>query len=123
MEPAIYLSIIVPTYRNAGGLEKLILRVEEVMQAQGWTYELIFVNDNSPDNTWPTLKLLKEKYAHLPLRAINLGRNFGQHNALMCGLNYTEGQYIATLDDDLQTAPEELPKMMACLLSQNAEME
>jgi len=73
------------------------------------TFEVIFVNDCSKDNSYKVLKNIHEK--NQDVIVIDLMKNYGQQNALMCGFNYCKGKYIITLDDDLQNPPEEIPKL------------
>ncbi len=83
------------------------------MQSNGLSYELILVNDGSPDNSWEALVELSKQQANIV--AINLGKNYGQHNALVCGLSAVQGDFVVTMDDDLQHAPEEIPRLVSRL--------
>src|SRR4029077_18239654 len=76
-------------------------------------YELILVNDNSPDNSWDVITGLAAQ--HPWIHAINLMRNYGQHNALLCGIRGTRNAIIVTMDDDLQHPPEEIQKLLTVL--------
>lgn len=104
------ISIIVPVFNSEHSLPVLIHRLIEVMEAARLSYELIFVNDGSCDGSWETL--CRECSQSSGLKCINLIRNFGQHNAILCGLNYSRGDYIVTLDDDLQNPPEEIISLL-----------
>ena len=75
--------------------------------------ELILVNDGSADGSWEVVERLAARYTWI--RGVNLMRNYGQHNALLCGIRLANHPIVATLDDDLQTPPEEVPKMLAKL--------
>lgn len=104
------LSVVIPVYNSAQTLFELVERLEKVLkEIVNNKYELVFVNDGSTDSSWNILKELAE--SNDKIIAINLTRNFGQHNALMCGFAGTHGKYIITLDDDLQNPPEEIPKL------------
>jgi glycosyltransferase involved in cell wall biosynthesis len=106
------LSIVVPVYRSALILPKLVEEVANVLEQESSvdTYELVLVNDSSPDNSWEVIRELAARWPFV--RGINLRRNAGQHNAVMAGLNHARGDFIVTMDDDLQQPPREIP----CLL-------
>lgn len=104
------LSVVIPVYNSALTLPDLKDRLEKVLnQIVNNKYELVFVNDGSSDNSWE--KLIEIAAKNENVISINLTRNFGQHNALLCGFSYALGDYIITIDDDLQTLPEEIPKL------------
>ncbi len=104
------LSVIVPAYNSAAILPQLIARLGPVLQATGLPYELIFVNDGSDDNTWDVVTGLARE--HPWISGLCLMRNYGQHNALLCGIRRGRYDTMITLDDDLQHPPEELPKLL-----------
>jgi dolichol-phosphate mannosyltransferase/undecaprenyl-phosphate 4-deoxy-4-formamido-L-arabinose transferase len=106
-------SILIPTYRGEQNIPELLERLCKVMSNLGEPWEVLFVNDDSPDGTWEVLLELKEMYPQI--RAIRLMSNVGQFKALMCGFDHVRGQYIITMDDDLQNPPEEIPKLFDCL--------
>jgi glycosyltransferase involved in cell wall biosynthesis len=108
------LSVVIPVYRSSGTLRTLVCRLLPVLEATGLEYEVVFVEDGSPDDSW---QVLRELQTERPDRivAVQLMRNFGQHNALMCGFRHARGAFIATMDDDLQNPPEELPKLLATI--------
>ena len=104
------LSIVIPVYRSAATLRLLVERIRRVMDDQRLEYEVILVDDGSPDASWQVIaELHREDPQHIT--GVQLMRNYGQHNALMCGLRHSQGRYIATMDDDLQNPPEELPRL------------
>ena len=103
------LSVVVPVYNSEKSLKELHKRLSETFNQMNKTFEIIFVNDDSKDES---LKILKEIYKQNNndnIVIIDLFRNFGQQNALMCGFNYCSGKYIITMDDDLQHSPEDIP--------------
>jgi undecaprenyl-phosphate 4-deoxy-4-formamido-L-arabinose transferase len=100
-------------YRSEAILPELIRRLGEVLPSLAANFELILVNDSSPDNSWQVIDRLTAAYPWV--RAINLMRNYGQHNALLCGIRATQYGVIITMDDDLQHPPEEIPKLVAVL--------
>ena len=89
----------------------LVERLQPVLSALAGPYELVLVNDGSPDRSWEIIEQLAAK--HSWVRGIRLMRNYGQHNALLCGIRAARYEIIATMDDDLQHPPEELPKLLA----------
>ncbi len=105
------LSIVIPVY-NSPCLVELTERIERVLTAEGIAYEVVFVDDSSPDPAvWPVLEQLVS--THPRIRAVQLTRNFGQQAASLCGLREARGERVITLDDDLQHLPEDLPKFLA----------
>ena len=118
---AVRLTVIVPVYNSAPTLRQLVERVCRALDAQCRDYELIFVDDGSRDESWAVLSALrKERNGRMII--IRLMRNFGQHNALMCGLRHASGQYIVTIDDDLQNPPEEIPKLLEAVESGGVDL-
>lgn len=104
------LSIVIPVYRSALILPQLVGRINKVLDDLGAEAEIVLVNDGSPDQSWEVIKALRVKCSRL--RGINLMRNYGQHAALLAGINESSGAIIVTMDDDLQTPPEEMPKLL-----------
>jgi len=107
------LSVVIPTYLGEQSLPLLIDRLSAQLGGMGLSYEIIVVNDASPDGTWTVLQGLVEQYPHLT--AIDLLGNKGQGPATLCGIEQASGELVATLDDDLQHPPEELPKLLGAL--------
>ena len=111
MKPDCYsLSIVIPVYRSAGTLPELVDRVNGVLDRLPGPSEVILVNDGSPDASWQVIASLAGSRPRL--RGINLMKNYGQHGALLAGILASRGRLIVTLDDDLQTPPEEIPRLM-----------
>lgn len=106
-------SIVVPVFNSEETLALLITRLTEVMQTIASEYEIILVNDGSADNGWATIQQLASQDPHLV--GIDLMRNYGQHNALLCGIREAQYDVIITIDDDLQNPPREIPKLIAKL--------
>lgn len=107
------VSVVVPVYRSERTIAALAERIEKTMVEAGLPYELIFVNDGSPDASWPLIQELVSKNENFT--GINFMRNFGQHNALLAGIRHARGAVIVTIDDDLQHLPEEIPRLLAAL--------
>ena len=107
------LTVVIPLYRSAEILPALLDRLEPALAALGRPYEIILVNDASPDATW---ERLQEQLARRPrLVALNMSRNYGQHNAILAGIRMARSPLVVTMDDDLQHPPEEIPKLLAAL--------
>jgi glycosyltransferase involved in cell wall biosynthesis len=107
------ISVVIPVYRSEAILPELVRRLESVLVAIAGSFELILVNDCSPDRSWEVISGLAEQYSWI--RPINLMRNYGQHNALLCGIRAARYDVIVTMDDDLQHPPEEIPKLLDAL--------
>jgi undecaprenyl-phosphate 4-deoxy-4-formamido-L-arabinose transferase len=100
-------------YNSEGSLPELVQRLGGVLPAMATEYEAILVNDGSRDGSWGTVVDLASRYPWV--RGINLMRNYGQHNALLCGIRAAAYEIVVTIDDDLQHPPEEIPKLIAKL--------
>jgi len=105
-------SIVIPVYNSERSLPELYLRLKNVFKKLDLDskFEIIFVDDYSRDRSWKVLERINK--GDDCVKIIRLMRNFGQHNALMCGFNYSSGNYVITIDDDLQNPPEEIPKLI-----------
>ncbi len=104
-------SIVIPVYNSEKTLKELYQRIEKFFIKKQKTFEVIFVDDGSADKSWEVLSLLK-KQSPQTITAIKLTQNYGQHNALFCGLTFVKGEWVITIDDDLQTPPEEIEKLL-----------
>lgn len=111
------VSILIPVYKNDGGLDELVSRISASMANSAYAnnFELILVDDCSPDNSWEVIRRLAKEHSFV--QGATLSRNFGQHNAIMAGLNLVTGQYIVLMDDDLQHPPEAIPNMVQELVA------
>jgi len=107
------VSVVVPVYNSEGSLSLLINRLREVLEPGGRLGELILVNDGSGDQSWEIIESLAGRYSWV--RGLNLMRNYGQHNALLCGIRAAQYEIVVTIDDDLQTPPEEILKLLGQL--------
>ncbi len=105
------LSVVVPAYHSARTLAELVARLEPVLRGAADQFEVVLVNDGSRDGTWDVIDRLRQQ--HDWIRGIDLIRNYGQHNALLCGIRASRYEVIVTIDDDLQNPPEEIPKLLA----------
>jgi len=105
------ISVVVPVYNSELSLPPLVSRLHPVLKSLATDYELILVNDGSHDRSWAVICDLAARNNWI--RGIGLMRNFGQHNALLCGIRAAKYEVIVTMDDDLQHPPEEIPKLLA----------
>src|SRR5438067_9358723 len=104
------LSIVIPVYRSAEILSELYGRLKDTLVSIGVSFEIIFVDDSSPDVAWQVIQELASCDARV--RGIKLTRNYGQHNALLCGIRAARNEVIVTMDDDLQHPPDEIPVLL-----------
>ncbi len=107
------LSVVIPVYNSEAILPALIARLGPVLQKLTRRFEVLLVNDGSRDASWEVISRLERE--HHWIRGIDLMRNYGQHNALLCGIREAANELIVTMDDDLQHPPEELPRLLARL--------
>ncbi len=107
------LSIVIPVYNSEGTLSELLHQIDAEVRDIVVNYEIIAVDDGSRDGSWAKLETLKAEFPQL--RPVRLARNFGQHNALLCGVREAAGEVVVTMDDDLQHPPEEIAKLLAKL--------
>jgi glycosyltransferase involved in cell wall biosynthesis len=114
-------SIVVPVYNSEKTLAELCARIDSTFNKINSQYEIILVNDNSRDNSWNIMCQLKEKY-NKSLTAIHLRGNFGQHKALLCGFQFAQGEYVVTIDDDLQFYPEDIELMIQRIHATRADL-
>jgi undecaprenyl-phosphate 4-deoxy-4-formamido-L-arabinose transferase len=104
------LSVVVPAYNSELSLPLLSERLRPVLENIAGRYELILVNDGSRDRSWEVIQDLAQKHGWI--RGFQMMRNYGQHNALLCGIRAATGSVVITMDDDLQHPPEEIPKLL-----------
>jgi glycosyltransferase involved in cell wall biosynthesis len=106
-------SIVIPCYNSEKTIENLVNKLNDVMADIDSDYEIILVNDGSKDRTWNVIQKLARE--NDKIIGLNLMKNYGQHNALLCGIREANYEIIITLDDDLQHPPEEIPKLLKSL--------
>jgi glycosyltransferase involved in cell wall biosynthesis len=102
--------VVVPAYNSELSLAELVRRLHPVLDAAATDYELIIVDDGSRDGSWQVIEKLARDNAWV--KGVHLMRNYGQHNAVLCGIRLARNELIVTLDDDLQHPPEEIPKLL-----------
>ena len=111
MRPSI--SVVVPVYNSEASLRELIERLQLVLESITEKWEVILVNDASSDSSWEVIQQVAGQRKWI--RGISLMRNYGQHNAILCGVRDARYDLILTLDDDLQHPPEEIPRLITAL--------
>ena len=113
MKTKFSISLVIPVYNGSETLPLLIDQLMNVLPDLTDKFEILLINDGSPDHSWQVIEELFKK--HTTIRGINMMRNYGQHNALLCGIRMAEMDVVVTMDDDLQHPPEEIPKLIAKL--------
>ena len=103
------ISVVVPLYNEAESLPELAAWIERVMKEHGFSYEVIFVNDGSSDNSWEVIKQLSEK--NPAMKGVSFLRNYGKSPALNTGFQRVQGDVVITMDADLQDSPDEIPEL------------
>ena len=103
------ISVVIPLYNEAESLPELEAWIRRVMQEHGYSYEIIFVNDGSTDNSWEVIQSLREANPHV--RGVKFRRNYGKSPGLQCGFARTRGDVVITMDADLQDSPDEIPEL------------
>ena len=112
---SIELSIVIPVYRCAPSLQPLYVRLTKVLEKLAVDYEIVFVDDASPDHA--RLEIERLSASHAPVRGLFLDRNSGQHSAIATGIDAAVGAHVAVMDGDLQDPPEELPRLYRSALA------
>lgn len=103
------ISVIVPLFNEEESLPELYAWIERVMNKNSFTYEVIFINDGSTDNSWNVIKELSSNSEHV--KGIKFRRNYGKSPALFCGFREAKGDVVITMDADLQDSPDEIPEL------------
>jgi glycosyltransferase involved in cell wall biosynthesis len=107
------ISVVTPVYNGEASIAELCRRLGEMLPHLATEYEIILVNDGSRDRSWEVISELSSRSS--TVRGLNLMRNYGQHNALLCGIRAAKYDVIVTMDDDLQHPAEEIPRLLARL--------
>lgn len=105
-----FLSIVSPVYMGEKMVAPLVARIGKSMKAITEDYEIILVNDCSPDDSWT--EITRQCATDMRIKGVNLSRNFGQHYAITAGLRFATGQWVVVMDCDLQDRPEEIPNLL-----------
>ena len=115
------ISVIVPLYNEAESLPKLYEWIEKVMNSNKFSYEIIFVNDGSTDDSWKIIEELKEAHPQ-QIRGIKFRNNYGKSPALYCGFQAAQGNVVITMDADLQDSPDEIPALYNMITKENYDL-
>ena len=119
MESSITASLIAPVFNEEGNIDELVRQIYAAMENSGITWELLLIDDASTDSSWAKITAASAKNSQI--RGIRLAHNGGQSGAFSCGFKNACGNLIVTLDADLQNDPEDIPIMLAKLVSENAD--
>lgn len=103
------ISVVIPLFNEEESLPELYNWIERVMKENGFSFEVIFVNDGSTDNSWKVIENLSSQSQHV--KGIKFRRNYGKSPALFCGFKAAQGDVVITMDADLQDSPEEIPEL------------
>ena len=113
MEPPGSVSVVIPVYRNEASLDELVDRLVKTLTGMGRRFEILLVDDGSPDRSWERIQVLGAQ--HTEVVGLRLSRNFGQHPAIAAGLERARGDVTVLMDADLQDEPEQLPVLLSKL--------
>ncbi len=114
-------SVVIPVYNSEGSLQELHRRLNETLRQLTSDFEIIFIDDFSQDNSWDVLKKIKSAHKDT-IKIARFAKNYGQHNAILCGFRYSSGKRIVTIDDDLQQAPEDILLLVERMDNSNADL-
>lgn len=114
------ISVVVPLYNEAESLPELEAWIARVMEEYGYSYEIIFVNDGSSDNSWEVIRELSEK--NPAVRGVSFRRNYGKSPALFTGFVRTRGDVVITMDADLQDSPDEIPELYRMITEEGYDL-
>lgn len=114
------LSIVVPVYRSEDCLRVLVNAITDAMRGFGRSFEIILVNDNSPDGSWRVIEELS--VLHPTVVGVDLRKNFGQDSAILTGIGVSRGKYVAIMDDDLQHDPNDLSRLLVAMEESGADV-
>ncbi|MCQ2196858.1 MAG: glycosyltransferase family 2 protein [Bacteroidaceae bacterium] len=114
------ITVVVPLYNEEESLKELHAWIKRVMDENGLTYEIIFVNDGSTDNSWKVLQELRSEFPEV--HAIRFRRNYGKSPALYCGFERAQGDVVITMDADLQDSPDEIPELRRMILEDGYDL-
>jgi glycosyltransferase involved in cell wall biosynthesis len=114
------ISVVVPLFNEEESLPKLFEWIERVMNENKFSYEVIFVNDGSTDNSWNVIESLQKQSKNV--RGIKFRHNYGKSPALYCGFNAAQGDVVITMDADLQDSPDEIPELFSMIKDNNFDL-
>ena len=115
------ISIVIPLYNEAESLPELFAWIERVMKEHNFSYEVIFINDGSTDNSWEVIEALKSKNPEV-VHAVKFRRNYGKSPGLNCGFQRAKGDVVITMDADLQDSPDEIPELYRMITEEGYDL-
>ena len=115
------ISIVIPLYNEDESLPELFSWIKRVMQQNNFTYEVIFINDGSTDNSWNVINTLHNENPN-EVKAIKFRRNYGKSPALFCGFEKAQGDVVITMDADLQDSPDEIPELYRMIVEEGYDL-
>ena len=114
------ISVIIPLFNEEESLPELYAWIERVMKANGFSFEVIFVNDGSTDHSWQVIQRLGSESEHV--KGIKFRRNYGKSPALYCGFKQAQGDVVITMDADLQDSPDEIPALYKMIVEDGYDL-
>ena len=114
------ISVIIPLFNEEESLPELYAWIERVMKANGYSFEVIFVNDGSTDGSWQVIQRLGSESEHV--KGIKFRRNYGKSPALYCGFKQAQGNVVITMDADLQDSPDEIPALYKMIVEDGYDL-
>lgn len=114
------ISVVIPLYNEEESLPELFSWIKRVMDSNGFSYEVIFINDGSTDSSWDVINRLSEEHAEV--KGIKFRRNYGKSPALYCGFKEAQGKVVITMDADLQDSPDEIPELYKMIVSDGYDL-
>ena len=114
------ISVVIPLYNEEESLPELYAWIERVMNANKFTFEVIFINDGSTDRSWAVINELSQQSEHV--RGIRFRRNYGKSPALYCGFKAAQGDVVITMDADLQDSPDEIPELYRMITEEGYDL-
>ena len=115
------ISVVIPLYNEAESLPELFAWIERVMKEHNFSYEVIFINDGSTDNSWEVIEALKSKNPEV-VHAVKFRRNYGKSPGLNCGFQRAKGDVVITMDADLQDSPDEIPELYRMITEEGYDL-
>lgn len=116
------ISLVIPLYNEEESLPELMSWIDRVMRGNDFSYEVIFVDDGSSDDSWRVLCKLREQYGNRVVRAIRFRRNYGKSPALYVGFEAAHGDVVITMDADLQDSPDEIPELYRMIVEDGYDL-
>ena len=114
------ISVVIPLYNEEESLPELYAWIERVMQANHFSFEVIFINDGSTDKSWQVIENLSQSSEHV--KGIKFRRNYGKSPALYCGFKEAQGDVVITMDADLQDSPDEIPELYRMVMTDGYDL-